>query len=85
MNGKTKNTTMNIPKIQAQKNYKKAIKKIKNQKSCGPDEIPNEIFTKADNKTINIYKNLFNCIIRKQETPATMENGHNYKTIQRKR
>ena len=57
------------------KELQKAIKKLKNGKSCGPDEIPNEIFTKADNKTNNIYKNIFNCIIRKQETPQQWQMG----------
>ncbi len=54
---------------------KKAIMKLKNNKSCGPDNIPNEVFTKADNRTILIYRKIFNKLMARQSTPEQWQIG----------
>ena len=53
----------------------KVIKKLKNGKSNGPDNIPNEIFTRANTNTKNIYLRIFNNILQSQEIPEIWQAG----------
>ena len=46
-----------------------AIRSLKTRKCPGPDNIPNEIFTKSSKATRYIYLNMFNKILRKREIP----------------
>ena len=46
-----------------------AIRSLKTRKCPGPDNIPNEIFTKSSKATRYIYLNVFNKRLRKREIP----------------
>ncbi len=59
----------------------KTLKQLKNNKATGPDNIPNEVFTKATNNTKKIYLIIINKII---ET-GTMAPWRNNQVIQWKR
>ena len=48
---------------------------LKNNKTTGPDQIPNEIFTKADTKTKQIYLNTINKIIQTSNIPEQWLEG----------
>ena len=52
-----------------------AIKKIKRNKSTGPDNIPNEVFIESDMETREIYRENFNNINRKMEIPEQWQEG----------
>lgn len=45
------------------------IKKLKNGKALGPDEIPNEISMRADAKTRRIYLKIMNNILHSENIP----------------
>ena len=49
------------------KEIKEARRSLKNKKAPGPDNLPNEIITKADDHTLKIYKRVINNIINKKE------------------
>ena len=53
-----------------------AIRSLKTRKCPGPDNIPNEIFTKSSKATRYIYLNMFNKILRKREIPPQWLNGN---------
>jgi len=55
---------------------KKVIKKLKRNKSLGPDKIPNEIFIEANDETIEVYNSLFNKIYETEEIPLSWLIGH---------
>jgi hypothetical protein len=52
-----------------------AIKKLKKRKSCGPDEIPNEVFIMANHTTRLIYLEILNTTIQTQTIPNKWQNG----------
>ena len=52
-----------------------ARKKSKAKKAAGPDEIPNEIFIKADKKTLLIYKEILNNTVHNLEIPRQWKEG----------
>ena len=51
------------------KEIENSIKTLKNGKATGPDEIPNEIFTKAEPQTVEIYKEILQTIANNKEIP----------------
>ena len=53
-----------------------AIRSLKTRKCPGPDNIPNEIFSKSSKATRYIYLNMFNKILRKREIPPQWLNGN---------
>ena len=53
----------------------KAIKKLKQKKAIGPDEIPNEAFIEADADTRQIYLSSLNHINSKMEIPSAWQEG----------
>lgn len=57
------------------KEIDQAIKRLKRNKSSGPDNIPNEIFIEADTKTRRIYKEILNKIHKKEEIPDSWLEG----------
>ncbi len=57
------------------KELNSAIKKLKPKKSTGPDEIPNEIFTKANQNTREIYLKMMNNIHKEEEIPDQWKKG----------
>ncbi len=54
---------------------KKAIKELKNNKTTGPDRIPNEIFTKATYDLKEIYLQSINNIIQTHNIPSQWQEG----------
>ncbi len=57
------------------------IEKIKNGKCSGPDNIPNEVFTKANQETKTIYLKILNIILEKPTNAETMAKRYNNQTI----
>ena len=55
------------------KELNQAKKALKNKKACGPDLIPNEIFTNA---TKNIYLAVINDITKEMQIPHSWEKGY---------
>ena len=53
-----------------------AIRSLKTRKCPGPDNNPNEIFTKSSKATRYIYLNMFNKILRNREIPPQWLNGN---------
>jgi hypothetical protein len=53
----------------------KIIKKLKKGKSCGPDEIPNDVFIMADDQTKQIYLTTLNKILQSQQIPENWQLG----------
>ncbi len=51
------------------------IKQLKNNKATGPDNIPNEIFTKATNNTKTVYLKIINEIMKTRKVPHQWLNG----------
>jgi len=57
--------------------FKEAISKIKNGKAMGPDEIPNEAITKAEEDIKEIYRRVLKDIINQEaEIPPEWKEGH---------
>ena len=56
-----------------------AIHKLKNGKATGPDEIPNEIFTKAEPQTIEVYRKVLQTIADSRDIPEQWQKGQIYK------
>ena len=52
-----------------------AVKKLKNGKAVGPDEIPNEIFTKANHSTLETFRSLLQDIASKKDIPNQWQKG----------
>ena len=52
-----------------------AIHKLKNGKATGPDEIPNEIFTKAEPQTIEVYRKALQTIADNRDIPERWQKG----------
>ena len=52
-----------------------STKILKNGKATGPDEIPNEIFTKTVPQTIEIYKELRQAIAKNKDIPEQWQKG----------
>ena len=52
-----------------------AIHKLKNGKATGPDEIPNEIFTKAEPQTIEVYRKALQTIADSRDIPEQWQKG----------
>ena len=65
----------NIEEITTQE-MKKAQKKLQNKKATGPDDIPNEIFTKATNRSMDIYRTMLNNTAHHQEIPEEWKKGN---------
>ncbi len=53
----------------------KTIKKLRRNKSVGPDQIPNEMFLEATKETKEIYLEIINQIDRTEEIPAGWQQG----------
>ena len=53
----------------------KAIKRLKNGKSMGPDEIPNEAIIKMDRENREQLRKVFNKILQEQNPPEPWETG----------
>ena len=51
------------------------IKKLKRNKSNGPDRIPNEVFIEADEHTKGIYMEILNTIYREEQIPQQWQHG----------
>ena len=52
-----------------------AIHKLKNGKATGPGEIPNEIFTKAEPQTIEVYRKALQTIADNRDIPEQCQKG----------
>ena len=52
-----------------------AIHKLKNGKATGPDEISNEIFTKAEPQTIEVYRKALQTIADSRDIPEQWQKG----------
>ena len=74
---KIKETMKNLPKPKAitNKEFKKAIKKLKRGKACGPDNIPNEIFIEANDQTKELLLHMFNRILATGNIPDEWQHG----------
>ena len=57
------------------KELNNAIKRLKKRKSCGPDEIPNEVFIMADHNTRLIFLEILNTTLQTQSIPTKWQNG----------
>ncbi len=58
------------------KEVNKAIKKLKRNKSLGPDQIPNEIFIEANENTRKVYVDIMNNIHQNENIPPSWREGH---------
>ena len=56
-----------------EKEMNAAIKKLKRNKSLGPDKIPNEIFIEAHKETRNVLKEIIEQIHKEDEIPRSWE------------
>ena len=74
-----KETEKNLNTIEQQpitnEEVKQAIKSLKRNKSTGPDDIPNEIFINATEKTINKYREMINTVHKNQAIPNQWQKG----------
>ena len=57
------------------KDMEMAIKKLKRNKSVGPDKIPNEIFIKANKETKQLLKTMIENIHATEDIPQSWEEG----------
>ena len=69
--GPTSNTEEQI----SEKEINLAIKKLKRNKSLGPDKIPNEMFIEADKETRSILREILEQIHKTEEIPNSWEEG----------
>jgi hypothetical protein len=53
----------------------KTKRKLKNNKALGPDEIPNEIFTKATKETLKIHTEILNKTAHNHKVPESWKTG----------
>ena len=58
-----------------EKEMKAAIKKLKRNKSLGPDKIPNEIFIEANKETRKVLKEIIQKVHKEEEIPRSWEEG----------
>ena len=61
------------------------IKKLKKNKSNGPDRIPNDVFIEADEHTKGIYLETLNKIYTEEHIPQQWQHGEIKKKLYRKR
>jgi len=54
---------------------KRAKKKMKKRKAPGPDEIPNEIITQANENTLQVYVNMLNQTVHNKDIPQDWKIG----------
>ncbi len=57
------------------KELHKAIKSLKKGKSCGPDNIPNEVFMKANKEILHHIRKQMNKISNTEEIPDQWQDG----------
>ena len=69
------NTEKNHTDPFTKKELETVIKKLKNNKATGPDNIPNEALTQADKKTRKIYLKHINKITKTKVTPSQWQKG----------
>ena len=69
--GPTGNTDEEI----SEKEMNLVIKKLKRNKSLGPDKIPNEMFIEADKETRSILREILEQIHKTEEIPNSWEEG----------
>ena len=67
--------TCNTDEQISEKEMNLVIKKLKRNKSLGPDKIPNEMFIEADKETRSILKEILEQIHKTDEIPSTWEEG----------
>ena len=58
-----------------EKEMNAAIKKLKRNKSLGPDKIPNEIFIEANKETRKVLKEILEKVHKEEEIPRSWEEG----------
>ena len=75
-NNKTEMVARNtqVPLISTQE-IKKARKKLRKKKSCGPDEIPNEVLINTSDKILEYAKRCFNKVSTTLEIPRAWKEG----------
>lgn len=54
---------------------KVVVKQLKRNKSCGPDEMPNEIFIEANTQTLEVFRKIFNKILSSNNIPDQWQIG----------
>ena len=59
----------------SEKEMNVAIKKLKRNKSLGPDKIPNEIFIEANKETRKVLKEILEKVHKEEEIPRCWEEG----------
>ena len=58
-----------------EKEFNQAIKKLKRNKSLGPDKIPNELFIEANKQTREILREMIENVHRSENIPPSWEEG----------
>ena len=54
---------------------REAKKKLKRRKANGPDDIPNEIFTEATDKSLHVYRTIINKTVHNKKIPEEWKEG----------
>ena len=67
--------TCNTDEQISEKEMNLVIKKLKRNKSLGPDKIPNEMFIEADKETRSILREILEQIHKTEEIPNSWEEG----------
>ncbi len=57
------------------KELKRAIKQLKRGKSCGPDDIPNELFIEAHSGLLKAILKILNTIAKTYQIPEEWQEG----------
>ena len=70
-----KNTDKKRGEPITQKELNGTIKKLKREKSTGPDRIPKELFIEANRNTVHLYKNILNDIYQKKKMWEQWQKG----------
>ena len=58
-----------------EKEMEYTIKRLKRNKSLGPDKIPNEIFIEANKETKQIYQEIMNTVYKEEDIPERWQEG----------
>ena len=58
-----------------EKEMEYTIKRLKRNKSLGPDKIPNEIFIEANKETKKIYQEIMNTVYKQEIIPERWQEG----------